>query len=252
MADNEKVIKQIKVGNITYNIEPYTNYLPLSGGVMDVEAWIKFYSSPTLDVEYMTDIRSEGVDLTHVTSDRDKITELRGGNLVISENSSDGVHGQIDISSTQIAFTKGLTADSSSTIRLYSSSDNTLMTTGNLAFMDSHGIKVSAGNNGFYGCHDYPVIASDDRSLGVSADNCETVEWFYFPETNGDGGELVVAESLPEKIMEAVNENSTPVETLNIGTSTNYHDTSDSEIPTTKAVKAMIESLVNNALEADY
>ena len=35
MADNEKVIKQIKVGNITYNIEPYTNYLPLSGGAMD-------------------------------------------------------------------------------------------------------------------------------------------------------------------------------------------------------------------------
>lgn len=124
----------------------------------------------------MADIDSEGIDLTHVTSDRDKITKLRGGNLFISENFSDGAHGQIDISSTQIAFTKGPTADSSSTIRLYSSDDNTLMTTGNLAFMDSHGIKVSAGNNGFYGCHDYPVIASDDRSLGVSADNCETVE----------------------------------------------------------------------------
>ena len=30
MAD----LKQIKVGSTTYNIEPYTNYLPLTGGVM--------------------------------------------------------------------------------------------------------------------------------------------------------------------------------------------------------------------------
>ena len=172
MAD----IKQIKVGTTIYNIEPYTKYLPLSGGAMDGGASINFYSSPTLDVEYMTDIRSEGVDLTHVTSYRDKITKLRGGNLVISENSSDGVHGQIDISSTQIAFTKGLTADSSSTIRLYSSSDNTLMTTGNLSFSNSHGIKVSASNNGFYNYHDYPGIASDNRSLGVSTNNGESVE----------------------------------------------------------------------------
>lgn len=28
------ILKQIKVGNTTYNIEPYTNYLPLSGGAM--------------------------------------------------------------------------------------------------------------------------------------------------------------------------------------------------------------------------
>lgn len=30
MAD----LKQIQVGNATYNIEPYTNYLPLAGGHM--------------------------------------------------------------------------------------------------------------------------------------------------------------------------------------------------------------------------
>ena len=30
MAD----LKQIKVGDTTYNIEPYTNYLPLTGGTM--------------------------------------------------------------------------------------------------------------------------------------------------------------------------------------------------------------------------
>jgi hypothetical protein len=34
MAD----IKQIKVGTTLYNIEPYTKYLPLSGGTMDVGA----------------------------------------------------------------------------------------------------------------------------------------------------------------------------------------------------------------------
>ena len=28
------ILKQIKVGNTTYNIEPYTNYLPLTGGAM--------------------------------------------------------------------------------------------------------------------------------------------------------------------------------------------------------------------------
>lgn len=27
-------LKQIKVGDTTYNIEPYTNYLPLAGGKM--------------------------------------------------------------------------------------------------------------------------------------------------------------------------------------------------------------------------
>jgi hypothetical protein len=176
MADNEKVIKQIKVGNITYNIEPYTNYLPLSGGAMDGGASVHFYSSPTLGVEYMTDIQSEGLDLTHVTSYGDKTTQLSGGNLVISENFSDGAHDQIDISSTQIAFTKGPISNPSSTILLYSSDDNTLMTTGNLALGDSHGIKVSASNNGFYNYHDYPGIASDDRSLGVSTNNGESVE----------------------------------------------------------------------------
>jgi hypothetical protein len=124
----------------------------------------------------MADIRSEGVDLTYVTSYCDKITELRGGNLVISENSSDGVHGQIDISSTQIAFTKGLTADSSSTIRLYSSSDNTLTTTGNLSFSNYHGINMAGTSNGFYNYEDYPVIATDDRSIGVSTNNGESVE----------------------------------------------------------------------------
>lgn len=124
----------------------------------------------------MADIDSEGIDLTHVTSDRDKITKLRGGNLFISENFSDGAHGQIDISSTQIAFTKGPTADSSSTIRLYSSSDNTLTTTGNLAFSNYHGINMAGTSNGFYNYHDYPGIASDDRSIGVSTNNGESVE----------------------------------------------------------------------------
>lgn len=124
----------------------------------------------------MTDIRSEGIDVTHATSYGDKTTKLNGGNLVISENFSDGAHDQIDISSTQIAFTKGSISNPSSTILLYSSDDNTLMTTGNLALMDSHGIKMSESLNGLYNYHDYPVIASDDRSLGVSADSGETVE----------------------------------------------------------------------------
>lgn len=203
MAD----IKQIKVGTTLYNIEPYTKYLPLSGGTMDVGAWINFYSSPTLGVEYMADIRSEGVDFTYVTSYGDKTTKLSGGNLVISENSSDGVHGQIDISSTQIAFTKGLTADSSSTIRLYSSSDNTLTTTGNLALRDSHGINMAGTSNGFYNYEDYPVIATDDRSIGVSTNNGETVEWFYFPETNGnDGGTLTTVKDVQQMIQDYINE----------------------------------------------
>ena len=124
----------------------------------------------------MTDISSEEIDLTHVTSYGDKTTQLRGGNLVISENSSNGVHGQIDISSTQIAFTKGLTADSSSTIRLYSNSNNTLTTTGNLAFSNYHGINMSGTSNGFYNYEDYPGIASDDRSLAVSTNNGENLE----------------------------------------------------------------------------
>ena len=202
MAD----IKQIKVGTTLYNIEPYTKYLPLSGGAMDVGAWINFYSSPTLGVEYMTDIRSEGVDLTHVTSYGDKTTKLSGGNLVISENSSDGVHGQIDISSTQIAFTKGLTTDSSSTIRLYSRSDNTLMTTGNLAFSNYHGINMAGTSNGFYNYEDYPGIASDDRSLAVSTNNGESIEWFYFPETNSQGGTLTTVENVQQMIQDYINE----------------------------------------------
>lgn len=199
-------IKQIKVDTTIYNIEPYTKYLPLSGGAMDGGAWINFYSSPTLGVEYMTDIRSEGVDLTHVTSYGNKTTKLSGGNLVISENFSDGAHEQIDISSTQIAFTKGPISNPSSTILLYRSSDNTLMTTGNLALGDSHGIKVSASNNGFYNYHDYPGIASDNRSLGVSTNNGESVEWFYFPETNGDGGTLTTVENVQQMIQNYINE----------------------------------------------
>ena len=173
---------------------------------MDEEAWIKFYSSPTLAVDYTADIHSEGIYLTHVTSYGDKITELRGGNLVISENSSNGVHGQIDISSTQIAFTKGLTADSSSTIRLYSSSDNTLTTTGNLALQDSHGINMAGTSNGFYNYKGYPVIATDDRSIGVSTNNGESVKWFYFPETNGDGGTLTTVENVEQMIQDYINE----------------------------------------------
>lgn len=202
MAD----IKQIKVGTTIYNIEPYTKYLPLSGGAMDVGAWINFYSSPTLGVEYMSDIHSEGIDLTHVTSDRDKITKLRGGNLFISESFSDGVHGQIDISSAQIAFTKGLTADSSSTIRLYSSSDNTLMTTGNLSFSDYHGINMSGTSNGFYNYEGYPGIASDDRGIAVSTNNGESLEWFYFPETNSQGGTLTTVENVEQMIQDYINE----------------------------------------------
>lgn len=45
-----------------------------------------------------------------------------------------------------------------------------------------------------------------------------------------------------EDVMDIVNENSTEVETLNIGTSDSYDETSDNEVPTTKAVKKMIGS----------
>lgn len=31
MAD----VKQLKIGNTTYNIEPYTDYLPLTGGTLE-------------------------------------------------------------------------------------------------------------------------------------------------------------------------------------------------------------------------
>ena len=39
MAD----LKQIKVGNTTYNIEPYTAYLPLTGGSITGE--LKLYAT---------------------------------------------------------------------------------------------------------------------------------------------------------------------------------------------------------------
>lgn len=45
-----------------------------------------------------------------------------------------------------------------------------------------------------------------------------------------------------EDVMNIVNENSTEVDTLNIGTSDSYDETSDNEVPTTKAVKKMIGS----------
>jgi hypothetical protein len=45
-----------------------------------------------------------------------------------------------------------------------------------------------------------------------------------------------------EDVMDIVNENSTEVDTLNIGTSDSYDETSDNEVPTTKAVKKMIGS----------
>lgn len=40
MAD---ILKQIKVGNTTYNIEPYTSYLPTAGGSVTGE--LKLYAA---------------------------------------------------------------------------------------------------------------------------------------------------------------------------------------------------------------
>jgi hypothetical protein len=43
-----------------------------------------------------------------------------------------------------------------------------------------------------------------------------------------------------EEVMQIIEENSAQTETLNIGTSDSYDETSDSEVPTTKAVKTML------------
>lgn len=64
-----------------------------------------------------------------------------------------------------------------------------------------------------------------------------------------------------EEVMEIVEENGEEVEAIgikevqaeySIGTSSNYDETNDNQIVTTKAVKSMIDSTITTALEGDY
>lgn len=56
-----------------------------------------------------------------------------------------------------------------------------------------------------------------------------------------------------EEVMNIIEENGAEVEQgYSIGTSSNYDATNDTQLVTAKAVMSMIESIINNALEADY
>ena len=55
-----------------------------------------------------------------------------------------------------------------------------------------------------------------------------------------------------EEVLNIIEENSVETDSMSIGVSTNYNTSSDTQIPTTKAVYQMIEKAINSVLEAEY
>ena len=55
-----------------------------------------------------------------------------------------------------------------------------------------------------------------------------------------------------EQVLDILENNSIEADTMTIGNSSNFDITNDNQIPTTKAVVQMIESVINSVLEAEY